>query len=941
MSMIKLRSIRNIIITCAMICGIYTAWVNTAYAVSEDIIDYNGEVSEDYAGTSVASAGDVNNDGYADILVSAPYNNSNTGVIYLIYGNSIEATTVDLSHGDIVQFTGESVESYVGTSVASAGDVNNDGFSDILIGAQHVDSAAGAAYLIYGQAAPLTSANLSTAIKFSGETAGNQAGNSVASAGDVNNDGYSDILIGAYDFSGASAGAAYLIYGQAAPLASANLSTAIKFSGETAGDEAGRSVASAGDVNNDGFSDILIGADLNNNDGSVYLMYGQSSPLTSANLSTAIKFSAEYANSYTGQSVASAGDVNGDGFSDFLIGAPYAEIGESVLITREGAAYLVYGQSTPFVSHNLSSEVEFFGYIISGQIGSHVASLGDMNNDGYTDFSISGASGEGYSYIILGQSTEFISQELTDYRAAFYDGSYGNFKENDIVGAGDVNNDNYADILFTNSTYNDNTGAAYLMYYYADRDGDSILGGYAGIDCDDTNAAISENQTYYQDADSDGLGSDATYNVCSSTPPEGYVTNSNDTNDNDFDNDGSETGTDCNDADADISANQTYYADDDEDGLGSDVSTSICSLSVPAGYVTNSNDTNDTDYDNDGSETGTDCNDADADISANQTYYADDDADGLGSDVTTSVCSLTAPSGYVTNSNDTNDTDYDNDGSETGTDCNDADAAISANQTYYADVDADGLGNPNSSTTVCSLTAPAGYVTDATDTNDTIQNNGVEIYGDSIDNDGDNEVDEVNTTTENGAHPYFSLLDPTSTEIYAASITQIKGIKNGKIKVYFSDGSVYRYTIFDIDTDNKTIVKQHKKSGWLLVLRPNGKKLKLVNPYTGESVSTLKLSEDQSYKKNSLKQYNLREDQDAGVEVIITSKNENKVRLTIVKVKINDRVLKKKDTVTFKKDNVDVSKTLTKSKSISLRNSNSITLLKYSVSKKYQLSLAE
>lgn len=124
------------------------------------------------------------------------------------------------------------------------------------------------------------------------------------------------------------------------------------------------------------------------------------------------------------------------------------------------------------------------------------------------------------------------------------------------------------------------------------------------------------------------------------------------------------------------------------------------------------------DADSDGVNYTTDCNDYDATISSNQNYYRDADGDGLGTNVATSFCSLTAPAGYVTNASDQNDNDYDNDGSSAGTDCNDSDNSIYRNQTYYRDIDADGLGDTNTTTQTCSLSAPEGYVSNSSDPTD-------------------------------------------------------------------------------------------------------------------------------------------------------------------------------------------------------------------------------
>ncbi|MFA6027530.1 MAG: FG-GAP repeat protein [Patescibacteria group bacterium] len=164
--------------------------------------------------------------------------------------------------------------------------------------------------------------DLSELTKILGETADNNTGNPVFSSGDINGDGYDDILISANenDDGGAGAGAVYLIYGQAAEISDLTLSaaTAIQFTGEAADDDAGVSISS-GDINGDGYDDILIGADFNDgnglNSGAAYLIYGQAADLADITLSaaTTVKFTGEAAADYAGGSVSLDGDVNCDG----------------------------------------------------------------------------------------------------------------------------------------------------------------------------------------------------------------------------------------------------------------------------------------------------------------------------------------------------------------------------------------------------------------------------------------------------------------------------------------------------------------------------------------------------------------------------------------------------------------------------------------------------
>lgn len=384
------------------------------------VAEFTGEAASDYAGTIVGPAGDVNNDGYDDFLITAyqPGPGVGNGQTYLIYGKAETfASTVSLGAAGIVKFTGEALNDYAGAMANTVGDVNNDGYDDIVIGATANDAVvdgnpvvnSGAAYLVYGQAAALVSANLSTAIKFSGEATSDTAGVSVSS-GDFNNDGYSDMLISASTYAANNLGRTYLYYGKAEAFTSGNLSAADAiFTGEVAEDSSGITISSAGDVNNDSYDDILIAASANDDAGTgagaVYLIYGQASALTSASLSTAVEFTGEAAGDAAGNSVSGAGDVNMDGYDDFLVGAPLNNDAAS----DAGAAYLVYGQAAPLTSASLSTAVEFTGEAASDRSGNSVSNGGDINNDGSPDILISsrlsddGAVDAGAVYVVYHQ----------------------------------------------------------------------------------------------------------------------------------------------------------------------------------------------------------------------------------------------------------------------------------------------------------------------------------------------------------------------------------------------------------------------------------------------------------------------------------------------------------------------------------------------------------
>lgn len=243
------------------------------------------------------------------------------------------------------------------------------------------------------------------------------------------------------------------------------------------------------------------------------------------------------------------------------------------------------------------------------------------------------------------------------------------------------------------------------------------------------------------------------------------------------------------------------------------------------------------DVDGDGVEATTDCNDNDASVSANVTYYLDADGDGLGTAGSpTSVCSSTAPSGTVTNSSDTNDSDYDNDGTATGSDCNDSDASLSANVTYYRDADGDGLGDAAVTTSMCSNSAPSGYVSNSSDTNDsgtTTTTSSIEISGNGVDDDGDGIVDEYNTVAENGYHPTYSGLDPASSSTYTSTVRSVTGSTYGVILVKYVDNSIYAYTVLSTSSSRTLYVKSWRSTGYIFVYNYSTWEYAWVNVYTG------------------------------------------------------------------------------------------------------------
>ncbi|MBF0421028.1 MAG: FG-GAP repeat protein, partial [Magnetococcales bacterium] len=326
-----------------------------------------------------------------------------------------------------------------GFSVSSAGDVNGDGFADMIIGAIRADTGttdAGASYVIFGKAsgfAPilaLSTLNGTNGFRMNGEAPYDRSGFSVSSAGDVNGDGFADVIIGAGEANpaGNNSGASYIVFGKSSgfssqiALSTLNGTDGFRLDGGSPDDYSGSSVSSAGDVNGDGFADLIVGAykaDSGGNlSGASYVIFGKASgfssqiDLSSLNGTNGFRLDGASENDNSGFSVSSAGDFNGDGLSDLLVSARFADVGSNL---TAGAVYVIYGKATGFSSHvNLSTldgntGIRLDGTMVGDWSNWSVSSAGDINGDGYDDI-IAGALGadpngnsdSGASYVVFG-----------------------------------------------------------------------------------------------------------------------------------------------------------------------------------------------------------------------------------------------------------------------------------------------------------------------------------------------------------------------------------------------------------------------------------------------------------------------------------------------------------------------------------------------------------
>ncbi|WP_156113896.1 FG-GAP repeat protein [Myxosarcina sp. GI1] len=476
-----------------------------------DVKDLNGDIGFKIVGldtfdgfiNDISNGGDINGDGFDDLVLSAQNQGTNNaskdkfsnyrGAVYTIFGSNngfdaaVNINNLDESDGFVIQ--GLNDNDNLGLAVSNTGDINGDGLNDLIIGARASNVAnkkRGVAYVVFGSSNgfdatfDLKSLDGSNGFIVYDSKIISDLGRAVSSGGDINGDGFDDFIVSApsvrLNNNSYGNGAAYVIFGNADfdgtfDIDNLDGSNGFVIRGLNSYDSLGYALSNGGDINGDGFDDLIVGARGVDYTGAAYVIFGNDEgfdanfDLTSLNGSNGFAI-ATSGNEFIGlgETVSNGGDINNDGFDDFVISAPNRGVDGS--FGFEGAAYVAFGNSKGFnATVNLDRLDGSNGFIIPGSrdfegVGA-VNDGGDINGDGFDDLVVGSSRA---TFVIFGNDSSFKASfdlnKVNSSNGLVVSGAsrYGSV----ISNKGDINGDNLDDLIVNGSIGNNSN--AYVIF---------------------------------------------------------------------------------------------------------------------------------------------------------------------------------------------------------------------------------------------------------------------------------------------------------------------------------------------------------------------------------------------------------------------------------------------------------------------------------------------
>ena len=544
--------------------------VDPIYATAATTL--NADASDDFFGISVDGAGDLNGDGYDDLIVGGNRADSFVGKAWVFYGSASGVSAL-ADETLVPPVTGQ-----FGFHVSALGDTDGDGYPEVGVGAPFSDSRDGRIYVYSGTPAGLDT----TPDIISGPVSGGYFGLAF-DGGDVNGDGYADLVASSYCYSGCR-GRLYVFEGSASGLSTTPATT---IDGPTTTAYYGQALASGGDVDGDGIHDVIVaGYGANGGEGVVDVFLGQSSGLSTAPVATRWGSSG----AYLGRVVAMGGDLNADGYDDVAYSAGVGG----------GTAFVAFGGPS---GPDLAGATAYSG----GNIGGSMAVRDDSDADGYGEL-VLGDPSSGSVYVYRGTSSGVSATAGSTLSGSGGAGYYAAA----LADVGDVNGDGAGDLV-VGAPGEGTGGRAHVYHGYIDADGDGLA---LEEDCDDSRSDVGGPEPGFVDADGDGFGDAAAGTMgCAGAP--GFSLDATDCDDDDDAVFPGATEVVGDHVDQDCDGLEECFVDSDADGFADDAGTTAPST----------DDTCDGAGLADADTPATDCDDTDAAVNPDATDVPGDGVD--------------------------------------------------------------------------------------------------------------------------------------------------------------------------------------------------------------------------------------------------------------------------------------------------------------------------